>query len=72
MVQNTQQWRLFLGWSQWQLAKATGIDRTRLSLIENQHVVPNSEEQATIRRALLEETARMKAILAGVEELVSV
>jgi transcriptional regulator with XRE-family HTH domain len=69
-VKNERDWRLTLGWTLWQLADASHVERTRLSLIENGHVVPHAEEKAAIRRALLEETARKKAVLAAVEESV--
>ena len=38
--------------SQWALANATGIDRSRLSLIENGHVTPTAEQLVLIREAL--------------------
>jgi transcriptional regulator with XRE-family HTH domain len=67
-MQDTRAWREELGWSQWQLSTATGIDRTRLSLIECQHVTPNAEESTAIQRALLEGTRRKKEILTSAEE----
>jgi transcriptional regulator with XRE-family HTH domain len=66
-VNSQREWRLMLGWTLWQLADASSVERTRLSLIENGHVTPHAEEQAAIRRALLEETARKKAVLSSVE-----
>ena len=38
--------------SQLELAKATGIDNSRLSLIENGYVEPTSEQLAKIKAAL--------------------
>jgi transcriptional regulator with XRE-family HTH domain len=67
-VKNQGDWRRMLGWTLWQLSRASGVERTRLSLIENGHVTPHAEEQDAIRRALLEETTRKKAVLASVEE----
>ena len=55
-MKNQRDWRLILGWTLWQLADASHVERTRLSHIENGHVNPNSKEQAAIKRALLEET----------------
>ncbi|MGB0076593.1 MAG: helix-turn-helix transcriptional regulator [Candidatus Sulfotelmatobacter sp.] len=68
-MKNNRDLRLELGWSQWQLAEASGVERTRISHIENDHIHPRAEEQAAIRRALLEETARKKELLSSVEVL---
>jgi transcriptional regulator with XRE-family HTH domain len=61
--------RNLAGWSQFQLSAATNIDRTRLSLIENNHVVPSADEQVAIEQALLGEIGRrseqLNAALAG-------
>jgi len=38
--------------SQLELAKITGIDNSRLSLIENDHVSPSERQLARIREAL--------------------
>lgn len=40
------------GVSQWELSSMTGIDRSRLSLIENGHVEPTDEQLSRIREAL--------------------
>ncbi len=40
------------GASQWDIARATGIDRSRISLIETGHVRASTEEEVAIRRAL--------------------
>jgi transcriptional regulator with XRE-family HTH domain len=58
VVENIRELRNLAGWSQFQLSAATGIDRTRLSLIENDHVIPSAEEQVAIEQALLEEIGR--------------
>jgi transcriptional regulator with XRE-family HTH domain len=64
--------RNLAGWSQFQVASATGIDRTRLSLIENNHVAPTTDEQVAIEQALLGEIGRRKeqlsAVLTGAKE----
>lgn len=69
MVKDIRELRNLADWSQFQLAAATGIDRTRLSLIENKHVVPNTDEQAAIEQALLGEIGRrnerLSAVLTG-------
>jgi len=53
------------------LAKAVGIDRPKLSLIENGHVQPTEEELADIvtavRAAHRERVARFEQLLAGSE-----
>ncbi len=46
------------GWSQFDLSDATGIERTRLSFIENGHVVASDVERQSIQKALLAEIAR--------------
>ncbi|MGA8150346.1 MAG: helix-turn-helix transcriptional regulator [Terriglobales bacterium] len=45
------------GWTQFDLSDATGIERTRLSFIENGHVVPSVTERSIIEKALLAEIA---------------
>jgi transcriptional regulator with XRE-family HTH domain len=50
--------RTLADFSQYQLAKKTGIDRTRLSLLENEHVAASPKEQALIEKVLLAEIAR--------------
>lgn len=42
--------RKLAGWTQYRLAMETGIERTKLSLIENRHVAPSVEEQATLEQ----------------------
>jgi transcriptional regulator with XRE-family HTH domain len=64
-VKNSREWRLQLGWTLWELERASGVERTRLSHIENEHVVPKPAEQEAIRRALQEETARKNALLSA-------
>jgi transcriptional regulator with XRE-family HTH domain len=58
VMKNIRELRNLADWSQFQLATATGIDRTRLSLIENGHVIPDLDERLTIEQALLAEIAR--------------
>lgn len=55
--------RELAGLSQYRLAAATGIERTRLSLFENNHIAPSVTEQAAIEKALLEEIGRRSAQL---------
>lgn len=54
MSKDIRKLRALAGWSQYQLASATGIDRTRLSLFENQHLAPTMLEQIAIEEVLLE------------------
>lgn len=49
-----------VGITQTELAKKSGIDRSRLSTAENGHVQLSSEELATIQR-VLSSTAQQKA-----------
>jgi hypothetical protein len=58
--------RHLAGWSQFQLAAATQIDRTRLSLIENDHIIPDGDEHAAIKQALLEAISRRNEQLSAV------
>jgi len=55
------------GWPQWGLAKATGIRRDKISLIENGYVTPSTAELEKIERALLEEiehrSSRLERVL---------
>ncbi|MGA2978043.1 MAG: helix-turn-helix transcriptional regulator [Terriglobales bacterium] len=45
--------------SQWGLAKATGIDRSRLSLMECGYVEPSAAELEKIEQALLTEVRQL-------------
>jgi transcriptional regulator with XRE-family HTH domain len=69
VVRDIRKLREMASWTQYALATATGIERTRLSLIENKHVVPSTEEQVAIERALLGEIGRrneqLSAVLTG-------
>jgi transcriptional regulator with XRE-family HTH domain len=69
VIRNIKELRTLADFSQYKLAKKTGIDRTRLSLLENEHVAPSPEEQATIERVLLAEIERrateFRAVVAG-------
>jgi transcriptional regulator with XRE-family HTH domain len=53
--------RTFAGWSQSKLALKSGVDRSRLSFIENGYITPNLQEQAILERVLLDEIARRAA-----------
>lgn len=53
------------GFSQWDLSNRTGIDRSRLSLIENGHIEPTIEQLESIKIALnwtLELDAHLEAL----------
>jgi predicted transcriptional regulator len=54
--------------SQWQLSNATGIERSKISLMENGYVTPKPSELAAIEKVLLEEISRQKARLERVME----
>jgi transcriptional regulator with XRE-family HTH domain len=68
MAKDIRELRALAGWSQYRLAAATGIDRTRLSLFENGHVAPSAVELTAIETVLLEEIGRrseqLQAVLA--------
>jgi transcriptional regulator with XRE-family HTH domain len=47
------------GWSQWKLAEATGIERSKISLMECGYVEPSAVELTAIERVLLKEISRL-------------
>jgi predicted transcriptional regulator len=53
-MKNLKKLRTAVGRGQHWLAKQTGIERSRLSLIENLHVDATGPEKAAIEKALLE------------------
>ena len=53
--------RTLAGWTQYELSKATGTDRTKISLAECQHVALTAEEQIRLETALLREIERKRA-----------
>jgi transcriptional regulator with XRE-family HTH domain len=63
MAKHIRALRELAGLSQYRLAAVTGIERTRLSLFENNHIAPTVIEQAAIEKALLEEIERRSAQL---------
>jgi DNA-binding XRE family transcriptional regulator len=67
---NIRELRMLTDWSQSRLALKTGIDRTRLSFIENGYLVPSPKEHAMICRVLLAEIDRraqeFRAVVSGV------
>lgn len=44
--------RTMVGRNQFWLSKETGIERSRISLMENGHIQPTAEETAAIKKAL--------------------
>ena len=52
-MKRLKQLRMTVGRGQYWLADQTGIERSRLSLIENGRVNANEQEKAAIERALL-------------------
>jgi transcriptional regulator with XRE-family HTH domain len=58
--------RKLAAWPQYKLARATGIDRTRLSLAENGHITLSAAEQTAIEKVLLKEIGRRREQFADV------
>lgn len=58
--------RQLVGRSQFELAKESGIDRTRISLAENNHVELSADEGKRIARAVL---SAMKQKMAELEAI---
>jgi transcriptional regulator with XRE-family HTH domain len=50
--------RLLAGQSQFELARESGMDRTRISLVENDHVQLSREESKRMVRAVLDAMRR--------------
>jgi transcriptional regulator with XRE-family HTH domain len=63
MITDIRTARELTNWSQWELAKAAGVERTRLSLYECGHVLPTATELARIEQALLAEIGRQRVRL---------
>jgi transcriptional regulator with XRE-family HTH domain len=65
--------RIMAGMTQCDVARETGVDRSKLSLAENRYVELRPEEQAAIRKLLLEtienKAAELKGVLSGAEAL---
>ena len=58
--------------SQWDLAAQTGIDRSRVSLIECGHVEPSASELAAIEKALAAALSfRLEQVMRSREEVVN-
>jgi len=51
--------RKTIKWSQYDLAKASGIGRTRLSLFENRHIDLRPEEVNALQAALRDATSHL-------------
>ena len=66
---NIKELRALTDRNQFWVSARTGIDRTRLSLIECGHVVATPEEQATLEKVLLAEIDRraqeFRAVVSG-------
>ena len=58
--------------TQFQLAKASGVERTRISLAENGHVTLRTEEYVALNGALLgvlrSRVSEFQGLLLGIEE----
>jgi transcriptional regulator with XRE-family HTH domain len=63
--------RTISGLTQLKLAKESGLDRTRLSLAEGGYVVLRPDEEANVRRVLLDHiesrAAQFRSVLSGKE-----
>jgi transcriptional regulator with XRE-family HTH domain len=66
MIGNVSTIRKLVAWPQYKLARATGIDRTRLSLAENGHITLSADEQTAIEKVLLKEIGRRREQFADV------
>ena len=62
--------RLLLGWTQFDLSRATDIDRSKLSLAENGHVALRADELQLIEEAVRlgaeKRSAQLEALLLAV------
>jgi transcriptional regulator with XRE-family HTH domain len=67
--------RLMAGLTQCDVAKETGVDRSKLSLAENLYVELRPEEHAAVRKVLLDRienrAAELKGVLSGMEAVAS-
>jgi transcriptional regulator with XRE-family HTH domain len=55
MIQDLRELRIMAGLTQCDVAKETGLDRSKLSLAENQYVELRPEEKAAVRTVLLKQ-----------------
>lgn len=73
MGRDLKELRLMAGLTQFDVARRSGVDRSKLSLVENGHVDLLPEEASAIRKVLLERiesrAAQLKAALSGKESL---
>jgi transcriptional regulator with XRE-family HTH domain len=69
LERNFKELRAMASMSQYRVSARTGIDRCRISAIENGHVLATPEEQATLEKILLTEIDRraqeFRAVVAG-------
>jgi predicted transcriptional regulator len=52
MIAKLRTLRLAAGLSQWEISRFSGVDRSRISLIESGHVLPTESEITAIKRAI--------------------
>jgi transcriptional regulator with XRE-family HTH domain len=52
-MKGLRKFRTMLGLSQYELGKKAGIERSRISLLENGQIVASEKEKAALERALL-------------------
>jgi len=71
MSQDLRELRAMAGFTQFDVARRSGVDRSKLSLAENGHVDLRPEEIVAIRKVLLERiesrAAELKGVLSGKE-----
>ena len=62
-MKNLRRDRILIGWTQFELAKQTGVERSKLSLIENGHIQPTPAERDAIESAILKKKKALGALL---------
>ena len=69
--ENIRELRKLLGWTQFDLSRATDLDRSRLSLAENGHVTLRPDELRLIEEAVRlgteQRSAQLESLLIAVE-----
>jgi predicted transcriptional regulator len=63
---HVQQFRKTIGWSQYDLSRASNVGRTRLSLFENGHIELRADELKALLHALREAASRRVTEVQGV------
>lgn len=66
MIQDLRELRRMAGLTQCEVAKRTGVDRSKISLAEHQYAELRPEEHAAVRKVLLERIESMSAQISDV------